>query len=522
MSFFNKNQNEDLSEQWRKKYLNLFDEQNKIEHIHQEKEKLLRQFVIQLSIIAEGHDKNLDPILLRVRNHVKDEIETVTLKTELKTFNESIKNLPVKKKKLNVGLLFDFLIRQHPNFAQQAALRDLQTLANSDETPIEQVADLFVEILKITDPAEPLSELKTANKENLVEQAVFVDVRIVTEQLLQYLTSLAIPAVFESQTTAIKNALLNPEQSPLLFEDQLNDLIKLLLKIKEYGEAEQQDIDQFLLHIATQLSELNTIVTETNIAANNSVKNRNKLDQSVFTQIRELQVQAIKTTSLDSLKGMVNECFKTIATEIKNHHQEDKEQQQNFQNRIAEMVNKMIGLEIETENLKKELKVIHTQALHDTLTGLFNRNAYNQRLRDEFARYKRYDSPLTLAIWDIDNFKNINDTFGHNSGDKVLILTAKQLQEHTRDTDFIARFGGEEFVMLLPNTDKEAALFLAEQLRQLIETTGFNANGKAVPITISCGLTEINKDDTDETLFERADKALYEAKHNGRNQCRTS
>jgi diguanylate cyclase len=263
-------------------------------------------------------------------------------------------------------------------------------------------------------------------------------------------------------------------------------------------------------------------MTETNIAANNSVKNRNKLDQSVFTQIRELQVQAIKTTSLDSLKGMVNECFKTIATEIKNHHQEDKEQQQNFQNRIAEMVNKMIGLEIETENLKKELKVIHTQALHDTLTGLFNRNAYNQRLRDEFARYKRYDSPLTLAIWDIDNFKNINDTFGHNSGDKVLILTAKQLQEHTRDTDFIARFGGEEFVMLLPNTDKEAALFLAEQLRQLIETTGFNANGKAVPITISCGLTEINKDDTDETLFERADKALYEAKHNGRNQCRTS
>jgi len=339
--------------------------------------------------------------------------------------------------------------------------------------------------------------------------------------LLQYLTSLAIPAVFESQTEVVKNALLNPEQTPLSFEDQLNDLIELLLKIKEYGEAEQQDIDQFLLHVATQLSELNTIVTETNAVASNSVKNRNKLDQSVFTQIRELQVQAIKTTSLDSLKGMVNECFKTIATEIKNHHQQDKEQQQNFQNHIAEMVSKMMRLEAETETLKKELKVIHTQAMQDTLTGLFNRNAYNQRLRDEFARYKRYDSPLTLAIWDIDHFKNINDSFGHNSGDKVLILTAKQLQEHTRDTDFIARFGGEEFVMLLPNTGKDAALFLAEQLRELIEATGFNANGKAVPITISCGLAEINSDDTEETLFDRADKALYEAKHNGRNQCRT-
>jgi diguanylate cyclase len=519
MSFFNKQQNEDLGEQWRKKYLNLFDEQNKIEHTHHEKEKLLRQFIIQLSILCEGHNKHLDPILVRVRNHVKNELEPVALKTELKNFTESVKNLPLKRKTLKADLLFEFLFKQYPDSLQQTALHELQALVNSEETTIEQVTDLFIEILKIIESDTLSAESKIANAENIIEQAVLVDVRIVTEQLLQYLTALAIPAVFEPQTAAIKNALLNPEQSPQAFEEVLTDLVELLLKIKEYGEAEQQDIDQFLLHIATQLSELNIIVTETNAAATTSVKSRNKLDQSVFTQIRELQVQAIKTTSLDSLKETVNQCFKTIASEIKAHHQQDKEQQQQFQDRMAELVNKMIGLELETENLKKELKVIHTQALHDTLTGLFNRNAYNQRLRDEFARYKRYDSPLTIAIWDIDHFKNINDTFGHKAGDKVLALTAKQLQEHTRDTDFIARFGGEEFVMLLPNTNKEAGLFLAEQLRELIEATGFNANGKAVPITISCGLTEITDDDTEDSFFERADKALYEAKNSGRNCC---
>ncbi|MDD5227368.1 MAG: GGDEF domain-containing protein [Methylococcales bacterium] len=514
MGFFSK-QNEDLGEQWRKKYLNLFDEQNKAEHAHHEKEKLLRQFIIQLSIIAEGHDKNLDPILHHVRNHVKSELDSVALKTELKNFNESVKNLPLKKKTIKADVLFEFLMRQYPDSTQQTALHELQKLVNSEETTIEQTSELFIEILNIIEP----EVLPSVESDEIIEPIVYVDVYVVSQRLLQYFSALAIPAVFESQTLLLKEALLNPNQATMPFEDVLDDLVQLLLKIKEYGEAEQQDIDQFLLHIANQLSELNGIVSETNAAANDSAKIRNKLDQSVFTQIRELQVEAIKTTSLDTLKENVNQCFKTIASEIKTHHQHEKEQQLKFQDRMAELVNKMISLELETENLKVELKVIHTQATQDALTGLPNRNAYNQRLKDEIARYKRYGTPLTMAIWDIDHFKKINDTFGHKAGDKVLALTANQLQESTRDTDFIARFGGEEFVMLLPNTDSTLASNLVEDLRELIANTGFNANGKAVPITVSFGLTEFTENDTEDSFFERADKALYGAKNQGRNRC---
>ena len=524
MSFFNRSQNEDLSEQWRRKYLNLFDEQNKIEHIHHEKEKLLRQFSIQLSILAEGHDQNLDPILLSVREYLKREVEVNELKTALKMFMESVKNVPRKKEKLKADLLFEFLLREYSDVIKQNALHELQTLVNSDDSTISQSTDLFIALLNIIHPSESKPEIKFAGEAESVEEIlnappIFIDVRIVTEQLQEYLSSLVIPDVFQIQTGNIKEALLNPEQSPQSFEDVLNELVQMLIAIKEFGEAEQKDIDQFLLHIAAQLSELNTIVTQTTETANATTKSRNKLDQSVFTQIRELQVEAIKTTSIDLLKEMVNQCFKSIATEIKNHHQQDKLQQQAFQDCMAELINKMISLEVETETLKAELKVLHAQNLHDTLTGLFNRNAYNQRLKDEIARYRRYLSPLTLVIWDIDHFKNINDTFGHKSGDRVLALTAKQLQEHTRDTDFIARFGGEEFVMLLPNTNKDSGLFLAEQLRELIQTTGFNANGQAVPVTISCGLTQFLDDDTEDNFFERADKALYEAKNSGRNRC---
>jgi diguanylate cyclase len=135
------------------------------------------------------------------------------------------------------------------------------------------------------------------------------------------------------------------------------------------------------------------------------------------------------------------------------------------------------------------------------------------------ARWKRYHSALSLIIWDIDRFKNINDSYGHKAGDKVLLLIAKQLSDHSRATDFISRFGGEEFTMLLPNTDGQSALILANQLRQIVEKTGFNAGGASVDITISCGITEFIPNDTDETAFERADKALYQAKEQGRNRC---
>ena len=176
-------------------------------------------------------------------------------------------------------------------------------------------------------------------------------------------------------------------------------------------------------------------------------------------------------------------------------------------------------MESESCELKSKLKIANTQALRDTLTGLPNRNAYNERLETELARWKRYHSPLSLIIWDIDHFKSINDNYGHKAGDKVLLLIAKQLSDHSRATDFISRFGGEEFTMLLPNTDSQSALKVANQLRQAIEKTGFNASGASVAITISCGITEFMPDDTDESAFERADQALYQAKEQGRNRC---
>lgn len=111
---------------------------------------------------------------------------------------------------------------------------------------------------------------------------------------------------------------------------------------------------------------------------------------------------------------------------------------------------RMKDLEREVNKLRERIALAHSEAIKDPLTGIFNRQAYTERLSQEYARWKRYQAPLTLVIWDIDNFKYVNDTYGHQAGDVVLRHVAKLVSSALRETDFFARYGGEEFVALMP------------------------------------------------------------------------
>jgi diguanylate cyclase len=176
-------------------------------------------------------------------------------------------------------------------------------------------------------------------------------------------------------------------------------------------------------------------------------------------------------------------------------------------------------MESESTELKIKLEIAQQNATRDPLTRLPNRLAFEERMTSEVARWHRNGLPLTMLIWDIDFFKRINDTYGHKTGDKALVIIAQILEEHCRKSDFVARFGGEEFVMLFPDTDAQTALLVANKLRTTVEKTSFKASGDKISITLSCGLSQFLTGDTYEAIFERADKALYQAKQNGRNQC---
>jgi len=157
-------------------------------------------------------------------------------------------------------------------------------------------------------------------------------------------------------------------------------------------------------------------------------------------------------------------------------------------------------------------------ATHDRLTGAWNRRRFDELLNLEMERARRYGHPLSLIMFDIDHFKRVNDNFGHQAGDDLLAALAVYLSAHIRDSDILARWGGEEFMLITPDTDIESAHNLAEKLRVLVECGNFGEVGR---ITCSFGVVPFHADDAADDFTGRADAAMYHAKQSGRNRvCR--
>ncbi|MFA9374331.1 MAG: diguanylate cyclase [Poseidonibacter sp.] len=175
----------------------------------------------------------------------------------------------------------------------------------------------------------------------------------------------------------------------------------------------------------------------------------------------------------------------------------------------------ILGLARDHTDLHLSQLKIKEQVYIDELTQVFNRKFYNKRVQESLDLFKRYDCNFCLAILDIDNFKNINDTYGHDIGDAVLVKIAKAIKDMIRSTDLLFRIGGEEFVLILPKNDLDNAFIIIEKIREYISTLELVKNEK---ITVSIGLTKVKKSDSVETLFKRADILMYKSKRSGKNK----
>ena len=158
-------------------------------------------------------------------------------------------------------------------------------------------------------------------------------------------------------------------------------------------------------------------------------------------------------------------------------------------------------------------------AVTDGLTGISNRPSVEKSLRIEFERSKRYNSPLSLILLDVDHFKDVNDTYGHQKGDEILIAFASLLKKACRANDIAARYGGEEFLMILPQSNSQGAFKIAERVRKEMMRISFTGNESNFAVTVSCGVAEFNKNyESINEVIDAADRGLYEAKNGGRNK----
>lgn len=295
----------------------------------------------------------------------------------------------------------------------------------------------------------------------------------------------------------------------------LDDLSMLMVA---FGDQGQREFESYL----QSLNERLTAMQENLLAAHQGHSEGRDAAQALDAELREqvggLQDSMRHATDLKSLKQVVEARLDGLLGTVDTYRQQRSEQEQKLGERLQQLVSRVGSLEQAARGLRGHLEEQRQKALQDPLTGLPNRAAWNERLDIEFARWQRYGGDLLLAVLDVDHFKRVNDGYGHLAGDRVLKIIGTELHKRLRKTDFIARFGGEEFVVLLPNTPYDAGRQLMESLRDSIGSCPFHFKGQRVAITVSAGLTAFTDGDTTERAFERADGALYRAKDAGRNR----
>lgn len=200
------------------------------------------------------------------------------------------------------------------------------------------------------------------------------------------------------------------------------------------------------------------------------------------------------------------------ATEELNTYKEHLEHMVEDRTRELETKNELLEMEIFIR--KKTEEELQLLAITDPLTNLYNRRKFSELLNMEIQRERRYKTGLALILCDLDHFKTINDHFGHEVGDAVIKIFAQTSKENIRETDILARWGGEEFIFLIPATDLDSTLAIAEKLRSATEKITLPPVGH---IAASFGVTQFDDSDQVESFIKRADDALYLAKNKGRN-----
>lgn len=491
---------------WKEKYFKLLDSQEQFEREQKASQDLLCKTLVRFALAVKGFNKSLDPHLDRIRDLLKAGLQNQQLKKELDVFTKALMAMEeaTVNTHIDASLLFEFLETRYPNHLSD--LGRVQQQYNKQEFINPQ--DLFLALAELIDE-------KHQGNNDFSNELALSDSQAISQQLVRLLDTADLPDLFVDDANQLKTRLLSGQALKPVFDDA----VTLLLSIKKYMDVEQQEMADFLATLTEELAELGLKTSGVNISNEDTLKKRNILDRDVAAQMADLQNKSANATQLEPLKQLINIRLQSISQQLQSHTLQEQIERDKTQRELRMLIQKMRDMESETTELKSRLDVAQRRATRDPLTGLPNRLAFEDRLTVEIARARRYGMLLTMAVWDIDFFKIINDTYGHNSGDKALAIIAKLLSRYCREADFVARVGGEEFVMLLPETDAKTALAVVNKLREIVEKSGFNASGDRVSITLSCGLTQYVEGDDNESLFVRADGALYQAKQSGRNQC---
>ncbi len=503
----------------------------------------------QVAIAFEGHKEES---ALSIREAIADTVKPLQKfkisRSSKKTIDEFLIQLPARSKKIHL----------YPALLQQLSSIQQQVLSQIEQP---KPAGLLDKLLggKKTDKAENHSEeliepktleANTASK-NITEP--YEKDQIPSEKLMDeqansplnnkneysHLSSNIQPtekgltSEFIVQITEVLSAFLSSIENEIAIKIQAESLRQQLNRglaadaviptlenlrnlVMEAYLAANAAFAHYLNSVNLELSEIYSIVGNAVTQTQYQQDAGQALQNSMIQGMKQLETQAANATDIAQLKSQVKSQIDHIKQALDQYQQSTKSY--SLGDQLAELSQKIKALEVESQKNRDNLETQRRKALHDPLTELPNRQAYNERAAIEVQRWQRYGRPLTIAVFDIDHFKKINDNYGHQAGDRVLKVIGRSIAKRLREVDFFCRFGGEEFVALMPETAAEQAFAVLDKIRDAIANAAFNYKEQPLNITLSIGLTDFRQNDSLDTAFERADQALYQAKQSGRNQ----
>ncbi len=494
----------------------------------------LRRYLMLVSYSGMGIDKRLDKLLHQLRNDIKQQASLNEVKSSvdditqcLREIEESVETAAkqeVDPKALLVLLVEELLATNVKRKVKQQLKQLKKSLPKqSAEQAVENVKQIIKDIIQSANQKKfnwnPFSRNKDQDDAKDKQTTQVVNATDIPDSLRDALNNfveqLGTIDIYRKATGAIKTQLL-----VLQSYDQLSPLIEQIATVLlEAAGQEHVQFENFLQKLNKRLLHVASYLNKAAVGHDGMITDTNQLNNELKQTIEELKQEISDTPGLGGLKDRLLASFEHIFSSVNRFKESQVNRVQASMAELQIIKEQLQVTEEEAERLKANLQEQRFRAYNDPLTQLPNRYAYNERLSQEYTRWRRYRSPLSLAVCDIDHFKKVNDEKGHSAGDRVLQHVAEVLQHGIRESDFIARYGGEEFIILMPETTLTDATKAINKLRISIakENVPLNVNDK-LQVTLSFGVAEFEGTDTANDVFDKADKALYRAKQKGRNQ----
>ena len=517
----------------KKKLDSAIESRGSLENDFNSQSNLLIQFIGKLSLISKGIDLELDNRLAQLRTLFTKSAPISDIEAKIAVISKLLQQHSINNEK-NISLIHEQFNQAGENLQKinglpdtlRRNLRVLLTETSDSKDALIQYIPLLSQLLTFYDHAlkskngqptqgilQPPVVTLSKDKHSDEGDSVAFDTSIL-EKISISLSILPLSKEHTNDLLAIKKKLMADQSS----DEVLNHLIDIFDVIVADFKDEQNSAKNFLTNLSATLTTVQSAVKETIVSQKSSQLTNDKINKKLQGQLIEMTGSVEKALSLNQVKEDINEKLQFIAKTLEQKSKFEQQSHQQLFDKLDDMSSKVNLLEEQSKLFEDKLAEQQRKSMQDALTRLANRAAFDEYFAKAMVRFHHKPFELALVVIDIDDFKKINDTYGHTAGDKTLQVIANTIAKHVSKGVFVGRYGGEEFVLIYSKIQEQALTAELNALNKYVARLPFKFKSNKVSITLSIGATHIKSDDNIHMAFERADQAMYTAKKQGKNQ----